>query len=501
MLTSSFFSSLSSNAILNITRRVNDTIVFPDDVPSSRTLLCAQDFLCEGDSPLLLDYFTTLHLVWSGPSRCCVDTRTITINLNDFITKCLEGTASDYTTFMRDYLNSVYSLTVEEPNNLIDQSDGFKYILALVENQFSEQIKQLVVSGSRNVGLQTRNCTSRLVYGCAPLESLEYHCPNLQSLSGVWRLVGCRLQELCLKSSDSQHWFATLHSIRENCTRLRQIMVHNPMKDSKVSESCFVEFLASFGKQLKRATLPALSSNSCLQLATSCPNMRVSYFEFTQNFGTIASLGNCLEKLSLVVDANSDWGRLEAAMDQCRSLVSLSLIVNDHLGDAVHSTDVCCALFSGHLIDLEELYMCIGPDTAPLFVAISEKTGNLLSLTFELKHMEEGASFAALIRANPSLEDVWFSEEADHPDRATEADVVELYHGLLNAFKQCLLLRMFTTHTECSLLPNESSMRDLMVPFRNRGVQFQLHFQDYVLYTDDCVSIQITSQSEVIELG
>lgn len=186
------------------------------------------------------------------------------------------------------------------------------------------------------------------------LESEEINPCNLRPML---RVTGSTLETFELVDGRNLGYgalnMADLLLLRTICPRQYRILIY--IKDC--DDSAYVDFLGSYGAQLRCATFWGMSKDACQQVMAHCPNIRASFYLHTTNNldyqHAVPVLAPALTEL-LHVNAEEPLRRydLENATRACAAVERIEL-----RGSAQAITDAVKALFLYEKMELKSFLL------------------------------------------------------------------------------------------------------------------------------------------------
>lgn len=210
--------------------------------------------------------------------------------------------------------------------------------------------------------------------------------------------------------------------------------------------------------------LSSLSMDAVVQVARMLDEERKR-----EGYSSVAAIAPLLKELTLVMTVrNVDWRVLESAMSKTTAIETLQIEVANSLPLPLPRI-AWESLLSSKLSNLSRLEIHEKMD-APAHVLdlVANSTRSLKSFAFRCK-LGRGSIFLPLILANSNMTDVFIHEYTHRANKDTEEQVLCLASCLLSCFRRCRKLKKLNIKLDQEM-PSETSMRDLLVPFRNRGV-------------------------------
>ncbi len=327
------------------------------------------------------------------------------------------------------------------------------------------------------------------------LTSISKYCENLRRLElkdltnsndSFWISVGRTIKELVLRFSPMFDIIQTVSFIEQHCRHLESVEVLNSTTGFSLSESSAITtMLASYGENLKRASLLDIDPSCCFLVAAKCPNVQVvvgHMFRVDEQISVVGSLTTEIRFDHLWTNADIEREvRLRESFEKCTQVRKITGRV---LGSyCLWSLDLFAAVFGRPMRMLEVFewpkWLIDKEELAEATHALAANSRSLRKLKMTCENWELGM-FEELVDSNRNLQFVTIGLNSE---TFYEAPVIL---DILKTFSKGRELR----HLVVDLEENEGRGRHVGTDFeaiksfcwslRNRNLFVQIGSVDYL---------------------
>lgn len=376
---------------------------------------------------------------------------------------------------------------------LPDRQDRARFLQTL--HSQCAALRNLDVSGYREEEGEFISAVLRATSGRLHKLSISYrhssdvavHCAGLQNLifvggpcdlSAVLAALGRSLQSLTMDELRDEI-IPQLRQVRDLCPALTRIAFYGIPNHAYEP---YAELLASYGAQLKNATLNRMSFELINMVVAACPNARfhIDLDPVCANAKKLLFLGPAVDELRVSACTSHDLEALAMSAPKCFRVEKMDLCVHQE------SSEVG-AIAARHALTnkavLSHLYFEMRNGIAAdalLEIGVHGGTLRVFFFNGDLQGLREKSALEAVVRGCPMLEDVDIHWNFSIRDLDDHEDILEYVIG---SFLQCRKLRElcvsdFTFESNLTRMPRIESM--CKVIRHNRGLGTSVIVQNEV---------------------
>jgi len=356
---------------------------------------------------------------------------------------------------------------------------------------------------------------------------LHFTGKHTKALNSRWEIIGPSLEQVKLVIGNVYGgmfgWNECFEQMKTHARNLTSISLKSPLGPGNdindIEEAQLTDLFVSYGEQLLNLEIGSMSADSCAKIAHSCPNVQVSLQTAPNAFCGIPALAQNLRELHLRLNTygngfafgggmggipafphgfngfnaaniinnnnnnmdgfdNAHETRLKEIMEKCFGLEKLKLSCSNYTSGGQADNAIIEAMLPIEMKCLKELTLCnvINPAS---FAHIASVTSRLKSIKFTCAFPIPTSAIDALARANRYLEVVEISEEHSWNGTRGTAETEEVVREIVHIFTKCTALRRIEVKLESlrGNLPSEKNLRQIVTPFRMKGVNFKFNFK------------------------